>query len=577
MKIDPRRPEKTIIAVILLGLILLSLAVRIPYFEVFGNTDEAWYSAAAVYSNTHDASAFGSTDSVMAYTVQLYQYSALIGGNYSKSFVDFVTLIISVIITASIFLMIYRRNGILAALTASLLFIFVNTGFEGLTSNREWFSIIFIFFTMLLLRSWPYLDYSQFKYRVVYCGILIAFAFVMKSQTVPFLALVPAIAILWMLRHKMAYANIFWILLWYLLALLIGFSVALTPYLLNGSAGIYISDIFANLFNYGIKNTIQEGRNWVPGLKLLIGYSWINTNPASIFVGLASISCVYQLIVLQRGLKIQSNYEGIGLTSTIAVTFIISMVCVVGGSRYFDHYYLLMLPFGIPLTVITIKSLAYARDRTAIFFKAFILVTIAIHALWSAMRGVDQQFISSIALSASLVMTSVAYFYRDKTSTGWLFPSFCLMYCMVFGMLLIREHHEFNPSKSTTQAEMQKVVAKISEQSHPTDALFVWGWKPRLYIATDLIPGTQYVSVSRLVQDMNRSSKAKDESAAMHQLISQLKSNQPKYLIDASRRSITMSTREIYSLSNYAQLYSFVMNNYVLEGEYDDYLLYVHR
>ncbi|MFC1740447.1 hypothetical protein ACFL0N_03070 [Pseudomonadota bacterium] len=577
MKIDSRMPGRIAVVVILMGLVMLSLGIRIPYFEVFGNTDEAWYAAAAVYNNAHDLSPFGSDNNAMAYTIQLYQYSALIGGNYSKSFVDFVTLIISIIITSGIFLMINGRIGIFAALIASVLFIFVNTGFEGLTSNREWLSVIFIFIAVLLLKTWPFLTYREFKHRVIYCGFLVAFAFVMKSQSIPFLALVPALAFLWMVKCKMKKSDTFRILLWYMLALLLGFCLALTPYFLNGSVEFYIAHIFGQLFNYGIKNTIQDGGNWVSGVKMLIGYSWINTNPTSIFTGLASISCVYQLITLHRGLKSHSSNEDIGPASTITVSFILSMVCVIGGSRYVDHYYLLMLPFGIPLTIITIESLASEREGTAFLFKMFILVTIAIHALWSAMRGVDNQFISFIALLISVVITSVAYYNRDKSLNGWLFHSFCLMYCMVFGTLLLHEYHEFNPSKSTVQAEMQNVVATISGQSRPTDELFVWGWKPRLYVATGLIPATQYVSVAELVQDLNKSSKAEGKSAAMHQLISQLKLNQPKFLIDASRQSYTHSTKEIYSLSNYTQVHSFIMANYVLEGEYDDFFLYVHH
>ena len=63
----------------------------------------------------------------------------------------------------------------------------------------------------------------------------------------------------------------------------------------------------------------------------------------------------------------------------------------------------------------------------------------------------------------------------------------------------------------------------------------------------------------------------------MHQLLAELNANRPRFVVDASRRTYSLSDPRIYDLHRHSKMHSWVHENYKLQGKFDDFLLYVRQ
>jgi hypothetical protein len=121
------------------------------------------------------------------------------------------------------------------------------------------------------------------------------------------------------------------------------------------------------------------------------------------------------------------------------------------------------------------------------------------------------------------------------------------------------------------------IAAHLNRVSEKNDKLFVWGWQPRVYVATKLIPASQFVSASTVVYDFSHSQAVPDTftpSPEMHQLLRELSAAKPRFFVDASDRSYVLSSDCVYEIERHPLLYEFLQTGYVYRGSFDGYRLY---
>jgi len=119
------------------------------------------------------------------------------------------------------------------------------------------------------------------------------------------------------------------------------------------------------------------------------------------------------------------------------------------------------------------------------------------------------------------------------------------------------------------RGDIVRIVGRLKE---PGDALAVWGWRPELYVETQL---------PQAVRDAHTERQMKDNPQRPYfraRFLADVEATHPAFFIDAvGRGGFLYQDRAASGLETFAELNDYVGQHYQLLGELDSFRLYLRR
>ncbi len=568
--------------------IFCSLIIRLPLLGKWGNSDEAWYAAIAAYNVAYGKSPFECPGNNASPTIAVYQALTTLDGPYHKLPLDLLTLLICAGVAIWIFRIVRNECGWGTAALAAGGFLICQSIWEGGTSNREWFALPFLIGSVHLVRREMMclrLGEPCVPARLILAGMCIAFACGMKEQSLPFAVLGPGTLLILKWRCHVNWKTIFQATALYSVGFAAGLILVLLPHVYWGTLSTYMQDFFHRVAVEGGQNMLPTGQRWFAILKTFGPGLILSTEGRSVILGFAVISAMFHLIPEVLRTKRHSSDSAI----VLSIAYLASVVCVSGGGRFFDHYYLYLLPFALPMIAIAVVDIV-ARDVRANVFSAIFLIAVVTQSLWGTSRGVwaDSKDVA-IAIGCSLIACAVHWVTvrsmgRMQRILWWCESTRQFGVSAFFlSMIVLLGHRQFLNISSTDLAitEHTASLCESMERLRQTgDEIFVWGWQTRIYPASRMVPASQFVSAARVVHDFSKNQYFPELIPAtpeMNELLGDLAANRPRFFVDASRRTYSLSDPRIYDLKRHAEMQQWVLENYRIEGQFGDFVLFVRQ
>jgi len=568
--------------------ILGSLIVRWPLVGKWGNSDEAWYAAIAAYNVAHGKSPFECPGNNASPTIAVYQAMTTIGGPYHKVPLDLLTLLICAGVTVWVYRVVREIQGGFAALMAAAGFLICQSLWEGGTSNREWFALPFLIGNVhLLLRavSAARSGGPPGLWRLFLAGIGFALACGMKEQSLPFLIVGPTLALIMRWQKLVDWRTACRWIAWYGLGSLLGLILIFVPHFYWGTSAAYLHDFLNRVAVEGGQNMVPSGQRFMTLLRAYGPGLILSTEGRSVILGFALLSSLYTLVPVVLWHRRCKSDSGV----VLAVAYLASVVCVSGGGRFFDHYYLYLLPFAVPM--IAIAAAEIVERGTLVSLSALPFLALAVtQAIWGGLRGVSEDSRDvSVALALSLLAFMIHRVVIWRSGETWLFHRGLMKgreiaVSVFFISLMVSLGHRQFLSIPTTDLAVSEHTSSLCQSldalRREGDQIFVWGWQTRIYPASRMVPASQYVSTARVVHDFSKNQRFPEmipATAEMHQMLRELNENRPRFVVDASLRTYSLSDPGIYELKRHQEMHLWLHDNYRLAGQFDDYRLFVRR
>jgi hypothetical protein len=223
------------------------------------------------------------------------------------------------------------------------------------------------------------------------------------------------------------------------------------------------------------------------------------------------------------------------LSQIHAIQFFLAMYAIQMGTRFFPHYFLLLMP---SLTVL-LSVFAFEAERLLLHF-------------------------------CDRINT------LNKAVTAWLFR------LSMIGMVFLPKTPFLNGTEyqggplyfATSKLPLKQI-------STPRDRIFVWGWHPEIYAVHKRIPASRFSGCATIVYDFGRSPDNPPTdliAVKVQQLLAELQRTRPLLFIDSSARSYTMSNGAIYDINRYPEIQNYVRENFTfLLDSPDGIKLYIRR
>ncbi len=268
-----------------------------------------------------------------------------------------------------------------------------------------------------------------------------------------------------------------------------------------------------------------------------------------------------------------------------------AMFAVQLGSRFFLHYYLLLLPALSALVGFAAHIAASPNGRSV----AARLVCGSCLLLWLADRsaflagGLLARMVENWSASALLLVYWAAvvvllgiWAIRPWHRLGRLLTALVVLEAAL--LVLQVQSRPAPPSLPHHQPDrFSRLEHQIRIRQAPGDRLFVWGWAPEIYTLTRLEASSHLVISQYIVNDVQAvvgKPELNRELAA--ELMTDLEQRRPRFIVDATSRSATLQTPDepwLYDLELYPDfaLRSFLRDHYRRAGRFDGCDLYVVR
>jgi hypothetical protein len=116
------------------------------------------------------------------------------------------------------------------------------------------------------------------------------------------------------------------------------------------------------------------------------------------------------------------------------------------------------------------------------------------------------------------------------------------------------------------------IVAMVGQLKQPGDALAVWGWRPELYVETQLPQAVRDAHTERQMQDNPQ------RAYFRARYLADVSATRPAFFVDAvGRGGFLYQDRATSGLETFPELNDFVAGQYQLLGEVDTFRLYLRR
>jgi len=128
----------------------------------------------------------------------------------------------------------------------------------------------------------------------------------------------------------------------------------------------------------------------------------------------------------------------------------------------------------------------------------------------------------------------------------------------------------------TPKPDYSQAAAQVRAATRAQDRVFVWGWFPALYVASDRCPSTRFVYAHHLAGFAPNEAGKRGHSVPQgwQQLAEDLQRDPPQYVLDTSHGDYEFQYAPI---ENYPVLWNMVKQGYGLEGEIAGVRLYRRR
>jgi 4-amino-4-deoxy-L-arabinose transferase-like glycosyltransferase len=541
-------------------LLLVGWATRLPSLtRVALNPDESQYESTAAYMLASDLSAF----EILHTSAGTYTFYKIFGRLFEPYAMLEVRIAIMLLIIGTA-LLIYRvvrvEGGPWSGLAAGLVVVLWSVYFEGLTANREWFcNALLVAGSVLFLGSFGRRGRSA-DAALLASGVLCGAALWFKLHAA-LLVLPIALLCVWRATYDDQRRDALRALALYVAGGLSIGVAGMLPFAFEGTLGAYADSIVTDVFGYAGATAVggTGGNGWsfgrqfyseVPGRSLLLAAYGFT---AVTFWGM--LSRLFRRDDLAWPLAARLPAE------LFSLYLVAAMISVTIGQRFFGHYYLFMVPPVAALCGLAIGSLNKAGERTkrVCWTAAVLLGLFAIDRLATWTGRVQPSTWVYLALLLTLVLYGLSRPRLRLAAAVAAVLGVEIVFLGVWAIPLLDP-----PSAPYAGHRFTELSADLIARSRADDRLFVWGWAPEIYSLTRLTPGSQFTISMYLVNDTRSDPQlAEIDPRYERRLMRELHATQPRFIVDASRRSWTMALSGepwLYDLTRYPE---FELNRYL--------------
>lgn len=472
------------------------------------NPDESEYVSVAAFVLAHRESPCHFPNADLAFTVALYELVAALFGPYQMLPLRVLTLAISFLLAALVYAILRRHTNLYYALFGGMLFSLYNITFEGLSANREWFSMLPLFAAICLCDRACGWQSSRRRLAAAFAaGCLGGVAIWFKDQSIVLAQAIP----LWLLGGAVQTRQ--WRgALQQVGAYVVGGMLAGVVYFAAFASAGTLAEHFLVKFNYGGQYAFVQNPYASAPPRSALYYYFVRGPHAEIIViaalcaGLVLLRMAWQ-VYRRRPPRAVIDQPAARLC---ALQFALGLYVVQMGQRYFFHYYLFLMP-----------SLA-------------VLFSLAFWQLSDWGSRLRPQVLKYVPCAAALILVLR------------LFP---ITPC-------------YRPLDNLFESE----CAEIRGLAQPGDRLFVWGWQPMIYSCTGLEPATRYTTCRVIANDYGSvHGRPVVNQSVLAVLLAELEADPPRFFVDAAPASYAMTEqRQVYRLEFYPELRQFLTSRYRL-------------
>jgi hypothetical protein len=273
---------------------------------------------------------------------------------------------------------------------------------------------------------------------------------------------------------------------------------------------------------------------------LTVYKEWVAYRPLELALCLVAVSGGFAQLFAARAAE-RSWLRALRRSSfdlTVTLMAIGGLMAAKASRRDFDHYYLMVVPgFGLLLGTLLERAL----DS------------------WGATRAASYSVAYRALLLAPLVLIGeLTWNNRARNLTAW------------------STQHMRITDLATAHAE-PPVCQFIREHSAPADYLFVWGFRPQLYVSCARLPATRFVFTTfvaghvPLANDPVEVEDTLTVPGSRELLMAELQQTKPPVIVDSAR---TLAMR---SLRRYPELWRYVDQHYLSAGVVGDDEVFLRR
>ncbi|NIM00199.1 MAG: hypothetical protein GTN89_04760 [Acidobacteria bacterium] len=553
---------------------MLAVSALLLWIPVLGavtlNPDESQYEATASYLVATETSAFLPNGAPAVFG--LFKLMTWLVGPYPIFAMRVLVMAIAFASALVLFGMVRRVADRWSGLVAGLVFLHYAPRLEGFVVNREWFASFATLAGLALYTSSRETTPRRPLWLIV-SGFLCGMALWFKLQASFIVFVIPAVLLLdaiatrsiGMLRRDLP---------WFA-AGGIGSGLAyLAPFWFQGTLEQFLGFMLADVdvFVAGNEAAIRaaagdSGETFLDHFLLGLPYRPLFLI-AYVAAALVAVGWIQRIGRTSRN-PTWVTRRGVTL---FAVYLFLAMICVQLGSRFFAHYYQLMLPAVAALVGLAFHFFStVAREHRG--WRVVALVVVALLAVerlvallpdpvWTGELSWPR---GPLVILFSLGALGILAFALQQPLRRAAIAMACWI-VLQSGMVVLSEQLATRP---TTMAHSQYDFAALTQyferEKQPGDRLFVWGWAPEIYSLTRLEAASHITFCQYVAGDLkgvpNR--PALDEEWA-DLLMAELGASKPRFIVDASRVSWFETERWIYELRNFPD---FELNT-MLERDY---------
>lgn len=570
-------------------LIAACLLLRVPSLDrVALNPDESQYEATASYLAATDSSAFLPYYGAPG-TFGLYKLMTRLFGQYPSFEVRVLVLLLCLFVTLLLYVLVRRETNPWCGLAAGLIFLHYTMPYEGLTVNREWFALLM---SMIAIGLYAVTRGRAGRPRdalLMLSGLAAGMALLFKLQASFIVFAIPAV-LAWQAARERSPRQALRTVGFHAAGGLLAGAIYLAPFLLAGTLGQFLDFVFGDVGVY-VEGNEQAMQGFSGGaLRLYIdkfywGQSYRPLLLTAFFFALVSVgSAVASLAGRFRHKPTFVNRPGVLVFATYLVT---AVAAVKLGNRFFDHYYLLMMPAvaamtGLALYWFVVESPRHTWSRrVAAFFVGLIVLDRLIVFGGYSPRGILAAWPQSAFVVAYLVGWLAILVFGTLKPRARLGIVAAALVVLETGLLVYQQQRAETPSSMYLNPYRYDSLAGFLRTSGDEgDRLFVWGWAPEIYTLTRLESATAVTTCEYVVNDfLGAPRPGSIDPAWSGLLMRQLRERMPRFIVDASARSWSSTAPSIYRLARYPdfEFTDFLRANYEPFGRFDGCEVYVRR
>lgn len=585
-----RQPWSLADAACLCVLLIAGIVVRLDSLSrVTPGVDEAQYVTRGTFFSIEDEPVL-STPYGPLYTFVVARWFADLFGPYPMFEFRVMIGVFSLMILTLIYVTVRRTAGTVPAFLAGFFYVHTSCWYGGIFVNREWFvNPLLLLANLLVLWSLDVGGKRQ-KGLLFAAGLLCGLALWFKQHALPLVLPIPMYFIC-----QAIYDRRFWSPFLNAGAYAVGGIIAVAlywvPLLAEGSAAEKFFSLTRFTQNYVVGN---EGR---PSLEKV-------TNPLSTF----ELYYYFLFRALPRSANLVLPYVLAGLVlaaafvrcvggpqfkrtasldnpATLLFTFhfVMALVAIQTGKRFFLYYYNFLMPPAAVLFGLSFHYLLKWKDSlTSRTFLWLVCYELVLCELWDSLTPLVGRKHGSLVIvtlaAAGLFMAYVITASPDGTRPQRLIRGlFAFLVTFTIGRTAVTTY--IVPDDYNCRLPgLEYLIDYIRENHEPGDRLFVWGWRSELYIETKLPPASRFAMCSYVVNDTQASRPTPQfHEPITNLLMNDLRNHPPRFIIDASEKSITLSKRKIYDLDKFEPLHEYVKQHYEKVARIVDCDVYIRR